>query len=350
MIPSVTDIRRALSDSSSCFDRLADVRLGSNEPVGRNTMFAEFDVEWQGGRWLLCTPVNSLADGAVDNMARMAARLRAARPRHLAEYRVFRSELLFADSAGGGHRCDVVMQLLPSGDSLDRCKSLLSREGALAQLADMQAEFARMGFAHNNLKPENIIVTPDGRFVAVRSHFARMGECADPGAEGNDGKAFEALRRYVESLPEDYESNAADEAVTENGRVEAAVAAAGCEVVDGECEQRITIRRDGLYGYADAKGEVVVEPKYDAAEQFREGRAKVEIDGRKGLIDKSGRWVIPARCEQLEYDDVSGITLLQADGVWSVADYEGRPMGICSRRVDEVCRAVSERMNVTFEL
>lgn len=348
MIPSITDIRRSLSDCRMSLERLCDVEPVAGQPVVRNTMFAEFAVEWQGERWLLCTPLNQRGADAVEHMARMAAKLRSARMRHLVEFRVFRSEMRFADSAGCMHRCDVVMQRLPEGFALDRVAAVLSHEVLVDELESMQAEFARAGFSHNNLKPENIIVTDDNRLMAVRCHFARIGKVAgggDVACTGGDGRAFEELRRVVMSKPlADRKADAAER--------QAAVfeAADGCEAVDGEHEQRILIRRDGLYGYADPRCGIVVEPKYDRAESFREGRAEVELNGRKGLIDKMGRWVIQPRYERLEYYEESGFTLAYSDGEWSVIDYDGNCTGIRHREVAAVCRAVKERMNLTIEI
>lgn len=347
MIPAITDIRRSLSNCRTSLERLADVKPVAGEAVVRNTMFAEFPVEWQGGRWLLCTPLSERAADVVEAMGRMVVRLRTARPGHVAEYRVFHSELQFFDSIGRVHRCDVVMQRLPDGRPLSRCACVVSHEQLEAELDSMQAEFARIGFAHNNLKPENIIVTPDERLVVVRCNFARMGEEADTSAGGNDGRAFEQLHAYVKNKPLADESLVDESATATNRRV--TTVEDGCEVAGIECEQRILIRRDGLYGYADPQGRVVIEPQFDAAESFREGRAEVEMNGRMGLIDKSGRWVIQPQYDDLQYFDGGGLSLLHADGEWSVADYDGNPTGIHGRDVEQVYRMIHERIKVKID-
>lgn len=335
MIPSITDVRRSLSDCRASLDRLADIRPAEGVPAERTTKFAEFAVTWQGGRWLLCTP---LAEEAVEHMSRLAARMRCTGSKYLAEFRVFHSELRFADSAGGEHLCDVVMQRLPEGIVLARASGVSSHERMLAELDAMQAEFRRMGFTHNNLKPENIIVTPDDGLVAVRCHFASFG-----GSTDGDDEAFGSLRRFVLSKPEVDESSDTVCGVRP-------VVAAEFEVVGPEQEQRIRICRDGLTGYADTAGNVVVEPQFDEAEDFREGRAEVSVNGRMGLIDKSGRFVIPAGYEYLEYRDDCGISLVRSGGVWSAFDYEGCPTGIHHEDVVELCRMIEDRLKITIEI
>ena len=49
------------------------------------------------------------------------------------------------------------------------------------------------------------------------------------------------------------------------------------------------------WGYVNAKGEVVIQPKFDSAGAFSEGLAKVEKDKKYGYINESGTVVIAPR-------------------------------------------------------
>lgn len=51
----------------------------------------------------------------------------------------------------------------------------------------------------------------------------------------------------------------------------------------------------GSYGYKNEQGEIVIAPAYDEAEEFENDVAVVRVDDRHGLIDQSGKIVIP--CE-----------------------------------------------------
>jgi len=62
--------------------------------------------------------------------------------------------------------------------------------------------------------------------------------------------------------------------------------------------------RDGSWGYIDARGSVVIEPKFPWAEKFHEGLARVQVTGqplaynaRWGFIDKAGNIVISPELE-----------------------------------------------------
>lgn len=339
MVPSITDVRRALSDCRAALDRLADVRPLDGIPAVCTSVFAEFAVEWHGESWLLCTPLNDRAGLAVEQLSHMAARLKRVGAKHIAEYRVFSSEMRFADSAGVEHHCDVVMQRMPDGITLARAAQVSSHERLLAELDEMQAEFRSIGFTHNNLKPENVIITADEQLVAVRCYFARFGDVG----KNPDGESFDAMRRLVMSKP------LADDVADRDMEIKTA-SVAGCEIVGYECEQLIRIRRNGLIGFADAHGEIVIEPQFEEAGDFREGRAEVKKNGLMGLIDKHGRYVLAACYDYLEYRDDCGISLVRSEGVWSAFDYEGNPTGVRHENIGQLLRVLNEKMNITIEI
>ncbi len=58
----------------------------------------------------------------------------------------------------------------------------------------------------------------------------------------------------------------------------------------------------GYYGFNDAKsGEIVIPLKFDYADSFYDGRAKVLIDGRFGFIDKKGELVVKPTYEEAHH-------------------------------------------------
>ena len=62
-----------------------------------------------------------------------------------------------------------------------------------------------------------------------------------------------------------------------------------------------TVKKDGKYGYINTKGEQVVECKFDEASGFSEGLAAVEKDGKYGYINTKGEQVI-----ECKFDDANG--------------------------------------------
>lgn len=80
---------------------------------------------------------------------------------------------------------------------------------------------------------------------------------------------------------------------------------------------------DGFWGFADALGKVVVEPKYDRVEPFCEGRSVVEFGAMFGLIDTQGREVVPIEYDELSYDG-SHYCYVDQEGQSGVVDRTGR--------------------------
>jgi len=77
------------------------------------------------------------------------------------------------------------------------------------------------------------------------------------------------------------------------------------------------------YGYSDASGKVVIEPKYSNARVFTEGLAGVDIlPGKSGFIDKSGTFRIEA-----EYTAVqlfrNGLAWVNKDNKWFLINQQG---------------------------
>jgi len=54
----------------------------------------------------------------------------------------------------------------------------------------------------------------------------------------------------------------------------------------------VPFKRDGKWGYADAKGNTAIPPEFDEARKFSEGLAAVRIGQKWGFIDDTGQTVI----------------------------------------------------------
>ena len=70
-------------------------------------------------------------------------------------------------------------------------------------------------------------------------------------------------------------------------------------------------------------GDVVIPFKYDKVQDFSEGLAEVELNGKLGVVDKLGKVVVP-----LKYDDVShfidGLAMVKLNGKYGFIDKTGK--------------------------
>ncbi|MBD2006690.1 MULTISPECIES: WG repeat-containing protein [Cyanophyceae] len=65
------------------------------------------------------------------------------------------------------------------------------------------------------------------------------------------------------------------------------------DVADSFSDGLARVRVDGKWGYIDKSGDIVIQPQFDEAEPFFEGLAVVWISGQnRGYIDKTGRFAI----------------------------------------------------------
>lgn len=66
---------------------------------------------------------------------------------------------------------------------------------------------------------------------------------------------------------------------------------------------------NAIYGYINTKGEWKLEPVYSNASSFSKGnRASVEVDGKWGIIDETGNWILKPQHHDLEPFDEHGVT------------------------------------------
>lgn len=97
---------------------------------------------------------------------------------------------------------------------------------------------------------------------------------------------------------------------------------------DGFNEGLVRIRKNGKIGFANDKGEILISPKFDAAKPFSKGYAAIciggvnekrgeyveRINGKWGLIDKSGRYILNPIYEDLK--NYEGKIEVKENKVW----------------------------------
>lgn len=281
-IPSISEFSRALTSPSHSFASLAgfEPRLRDGVPaIGTSTLFAEAEITLDGERFILCVPQKADAT----EIARPAMRLLRGLPEGTAAgFRILPSELSFCDPFGKERRCDVLLQRLPEGETLDVAVTSVVTARILSELARLKAAFTAAGIRHRNLKPSNLIFGDDGRLWPVRCWYM----AAESDAKSIE-EEFDAMERFLLSYP-NIEKGPHDKDIEESP-------AEGCERWPLRDMMRM-VCREGLYGYIDDEGRTVLEPQYLYAESFFENRAVVQVrDGGFGVIDKRGRFVVEPR-------------------------------------------------------
>ena len=100
--------------------------------------------------------------------------------------------------------------------------------------------------------------------------------------------------------------------------------------IDNIGEGTVGVKVGDKYGYANTAGELVIEAKYDRISSFYEGFAEVGIDNLSGIIDKTGREIIPLRYYYI---------MRSQDGYFIPVDHQESTMAVFNRKGEQVLPA-----------
>lgn len=103
-------------------------------------------------------------------------------------------------------------------------------------------------------------------------------------------------------------------------------APASARTIWGYSEGLALAQEGNLYGYADTAGNVVIPVQYDTALSFSLGMAKVGKEGRLGVIQQDGRYLIEMEYGTLDHID-AGVYIAQKGNKWGVVSILPFPDG-----------------------
>lgn len=314
MNPTIQTFLRALQTPDTSLKSLTAARAATDAAglprLQRSTRFAEAEIVWRNGQWLLSMPLTS---AALPRIERTVSRLRRLNTPWAGEYRILPGELRWEDAAGTARSTDLVMEALPAGCPFEQALLTEEKQTLLAALDTLERALDELHLRHNNLKASNLRWSA-GRLVSLRWHDATF----DTPGEA-DAAAFEALRRRIEAGDDVrlqlHDTTAGHAPVPRlSGHLHAGHLFEGLACVEDEAG----------FGYVDADNRPVIAAQYLWAGDFHEGRAEVETPTGMGLIDRRGGYVIPPRYEIVEYDPATSVSRVRQNGRWALFDYLGR--------------------------
>ncbi len=313
MAPTLHIFMQALLTPDLSFATLTEARPvlgdGGMPRLRRTTRFAEAEIEWQGGRWLLALP---LEPAAMQSVERTAAALRKIDCPALTEYRILPRELRWYDARTKLYVSDLILQRIPSGGGFS--EAIHTERGAtlLAALDLLEETLKRARFVHRNLKPANLVWS-DGHFYPLRYHDALIGS-----TDASDAEAIEALRRIVRTTTSCAELHDAAADYAPSSRF------TGHRWTGNPFEGRVCVEDESGFGFVDLDNRPVIPSVYLWAGDFHEGRAEVQTAEGMGLIDRDGKFVLPPEYEIVEYDPATSTIRARRDGLWARFDYTGK--------------------------
>ncbi|MBR5000277.1 MAG: WG repeat-containing protein [Rikenellaceae bacterium] len=289
----------------------------------------------------------------------------------LVEYEFHLDELAVSCIDGGCVNRSFTLEQIPAGESLKHWfEQEIHTADQMLELADRLTETAEIlstaGICHCNIKPQNIIIQPDGRIkltdyrnlchsnnankntdckvltaLAVVALLTAKGILA-PEVDGSLG-SMSKLKRALELAHSRQTLSQETYLLTKNILNTGDIAQITelkktmCsrtrrtkrpyELVGDYREDVAVAKRQGLYGYIDRDGNELTEFKYTMADDIYEGYAVVGIDNKLGIIHKSGKEILAA-----EYDDVlspaeCGMLAYRRGYKWSLFTLSGEKIG-----------------------
>jgi len=89
------------------------------------------------------------------------------------------------------------------------------------------------------------------------------------------------------------------------------------------------IHENGLWGYSDLSGDIVIPKKYDFASLFDKGVARVKLNDKWGLINKQGKEIAPIKYDKISLVDTLSTPLIfrvSIEGKTGILDIDGNEL------------------------
>lgn len=296
----------AIEAPAKYFRRLCNIRprIESGRALLRRTYLAvESVVEWNGSNYLLCMPFQRESLIHIENLEDKMCGVEAS---FLCHYQIFYNEMLAITSDGKVERVDVVLQELPDGFVLSDRSAYFSLAELSYKLTLLASEMRSVGFCHNNLRPENVVVGRDGTLHLLRYWYAEFGvEASDNFSTISETLGLTLSLGELHDVGYTYQTKPEPQSVRER---------------DG----MVRFCRNGKFGFCDSDGIEVVAPTYNYACDFEEGRALVANEEMKmGVINKEGVAVVPIIYDDIVFDMEQGLFFAYKGDMLYRLDYCG---------------------------
>ena len=307
MPAKILDLRSALHSPKDHFKTLwREIRSTGDENIYIDSTYSFAEVEVATvthGKILIFMPLKPIALNRNPLLSNPPSTI-------LCPYKVLERELVSYQE-----EIDIVVQYIPMGDPLHL--SPIDADMARNLLQTLEKECRSIGFSHNRLTAEDIIVGNDNHLYPIRYHYATMNGCKDD---------FSALF--------DLFADRAEEANRLND-INSTYTNKYCDIYD--CHNGyIRFCDDGLFGYKNHKGEDIIAAQFIWAGDFCESRAVVETADGFGVIKPDGSYVIRPYLDSLYYDNYGSLFYYYDHNELCAFDYNGDPLASNDPRLDHL--------------
>ncbi len=96
------------------------------------------------------------------------------------------------------------------------------------------------------------------------------------------------------------------------------------EVGEREEIKYFQVIKNGKTGFRDLDGNIVIEPKFDNAEMFSEGYSSVQVGKKYGLIDETGKFVLPLQSYEFLGSVHNGLASFRTNDIVGFINIKGQ--------------------------
>ena len=310
---TISSLRKALDSGGGSFRTLYDM-VWDGSPIVRSKYFSECRVSIAGEPTLLMMPLTSTALQHVEALLPHKPHLRSD---IVPQIKILRDEICYISSTNTVQTADILLEPLVEGTPLKMAISEAESDPALADILAtaidrLEKQLILAEISHNNLKEENLLLDQHNNLRPIHWYYATKGA-------GGDADTIATLRTKIAALRN---NNLLCEPDAPNYSFEI------CDLSQyrntlGYAEGLIGVETEDGWGFIDCNGKEIIRPQYRWVSRFAESRAEVETDNGMGLIDKSGRYIISPNYCIVDYNPVTGHSMVNNGSEWAEFDYSG---------------------------
>jgi hypothetical protein len=224
----------------------------------------------------------------------------------ICHHKIYYNEILVRSIMGKPIYCDIILQKIPEGRSMAEIMGEYPSMAIKSMITELSLNLRQIGFAHNHLSPENIIVSYEPRMYPIRYWYATL----ERHSTGQD------MQLYQYAMDNDYsdyiirdKSNPLESSLPNKQEV--------------YYEGLTHFCRHNRIGFKDMEGNEVIPPIYYDATHFFEDRAIVAKRLRQGVINKRGEIIVDIEFKNLHFDPTRHLFVGFKEGRRYTFDYNG---------------------------
>jgi hypothetical protein len=186
------------------------------------------------------------------------------------------------------------------------------------------------GLAEVSVDGKSGLIDLEGHMV-LEPRFARAHPYTADVFWVNDGRrryqgrpgAAELVGREVVTVTDDIEADGKWGLIARSGEWVRRPDFAGIGTFDREDRSLVRVKAEAGWGVIKPDGSWLIEPQFESLGHLYNGLAPAYIGGKSGFIDRTGKFVIPAKFDRAGYFESDGLSLASVEKKWGLIDRSG---------------------------